>query len=203
MPNHPVLKHLLTTDDLTPRAISDFLTTTDYHRLDLYCEFFRPLKVEDQLTVAISRRSPERLSGISVDRDSCSFSERERQLLTRLRPHLSAAHDNALVFSRALAGPKTREAASADLDRLSERQHEILTNVARGYTNAQIALLLGISPGTVRKHVENILVRLSVPNRTAAASLLVASVRPDFVSWGAVETAFPPLRLLNSLSNET
>jgi DNA-binding NarL/FixJ family response regulator len=40
--------------------------------------------------------------------------------------------------------------------------------VAAGHTNAQIARRLGVSEGTVRKHLENIYGRLHVSSRTAA-----------------------------------
>jgi DNA-binding NarL/FixJ family response regulator len=42
--------------------------------------------------------------------------------------------------------------------------------VAAGHTNRQIARPLGISEGTVRKHLENIYARLQVSSRTAAVT---------------------------------
>jgi DNA-binding CsgD family transcriptional regulator len=39
---------------------------------------------------------------------------------------------------------------------LTAREREILTWVARGKTNVEIASALWISPGTVRKHLENV-----------------------------------------------
>jgi len=40
---------------------------------------------------------------------------------------------------------------------------------ARGHTNAQIAQALGGRKDTVKKHVEHILIKLGVKNRTEAA----------------------------------
>lgn len=48
------------------------------------------------------------------------------------------------------------------------RQRELLRLVAEGHTNAQIGRSLGLSEGTVRKHLENIFARLDVSSRTAA-----------------------------------
>lgn len=56
------------------------------------------------------------------------------------------------------------------LTHLSERERQVLGLMARGLTNAQIALVLSISPRTVQHHVGHILSKLSAPNRTAAAA---------------------------------
>ena len=193
MSDHPVMRHCAMTNDLSPRLLSDFLSPTAYHRLPLYGEFFRPLRVEDQLTVVITGRGSDRMAGVTVDRDNRSFSESERALFARLQPHLAAAHDNALAFSHALTTPSTYGSAGALTERLSERQREILSCVARGHTNIQIGLALDISPGTVRKHIENILARLGLPNRTAAAALYLAGRDPsEDVSWTAVEATLYP-----------
>lgn len=52
---------------------------------------------------------------------------------------------------------------------LSEREVEVLRLVAHGESNQQIAVALGISEGTVRTHVSNILSKLHVASRTQAA----------------------------------
>jgi DNA-binding CsgD family transcriptional regulator len=53
---------------------------------------------------------------------------------------------------------------------LTAREREILGWVARGKTNPEIARVLWISPGTVRKHLENVYDKLGVHTRTAAAA---------------------------------
>lgn len=52
---------------------------------------------------------------------------------------------------------------------LTEREAEVLTLVARGLTNEEIAKMLVISDRTVGKHVGNILDKLHLANRTQAA----------------------------------
>ena len=54
---------------------------------------------------------------------------------------------------------------------LTEREGEILSLLARGLTNKQIAADLNLSPGTVRIYVSQILDKLRVSNRTEAAAL--------------------------------
>jgi DNA-binding CsgD family transcriptional regulator len=53
---------------------------------------------------------------------------------------------------------------------LTNRETEVLTWVARGKTNADIAAILGLSPRTVEKHLERIFQQLGVETRTAAAT---------------------------------
>lgn len=50
-------------------------------------------------------------------------------------------------------------------ERLTARQREVLTLVARGATNAQIAERLSISEKTVGKHLEHVYETLGVVNR--------------------------------------
>ena len=52
--------------------------------------------------------------------------------------------------------------------RLSEREHQVLDRLAEGASNQDIADALHISPGTVRKHLENIYAKLEVTSRMAA-----------------------------------
>lgn len=52
---------------------------------------------------------------------------------------------------------------------LTEREHEVLMLVSQGMTNKQIARSLTISPATVKAHVERIIAKLGVSDRTQAA----------------------------------
>jgi len=55
---------------------------------------------------------------------------------------------------------------------LTQREAQVISLVAEGRTNREIDCLLGISPLTVRKHLENAYPKLGVGNRTAAAARL-------------------------------
>lgn len=54
---------------------------------------------------------------------------------------------------------------------LTEREQEVLRGLAAGQTNKQIAEQMGISEGTVKVHVSNILAKLGAGNRTEAVLL--------------------------------
>lgn len=53
---------------------------------------------------------------------------------------------------------------------ITAREAEILTHVATGETNRQIADRLGISEHTVRRHLQNIFAKLDLPSRAAAST---------------------------------
>ena len=55
----------------------------------------------------------------------------------------------------------------ADAASLTPREKQIAHWVAQGKTNGEIGIILGISPLTVKTHVERILAKLGVENRTA------------------------------------
>jgi len=54
-------------------------------------------------------------------------------------------------------------------DKLTARESQVLQRVALGETDAAIGRALAIAPRTVSKHMENILRKLGVETRTAAA----------------------------------
>jgi DNA-binding CsgD family transcriptional regulator len=59
---------------------------------------------------------------------------------------------------------------------LTAREREVLAWVARGKTNPEIAELLWLSPGTVRKHLENVYAKLGVSTRTAAVATFLGLI---------------------------
>ena len=60
------------------------------------------------------------------------------------------------------------ESSEEALAILTRRQREIMDWIAEGKTSAEAAIILGISPRTVEKHLEAVFQRLGVENRIAA-----------------------------------
>ncbi len=56
---------------------------------------------------------------------------------------------------------------------LSAREAEVLALIVKGYGNKQIAYALGIAEHTVKNHVKSILSKLSVDDRTQAATAAI------------------------------
>ena len=59
---------------------------------------------------------------------------------------------------------------------LTTRETEVLTWIAQGKTNYEIGLILSACTGTICKHVEHILRKLCVKNRTSAAAIAFAAL---------------------------
>ena len=69
-------------------------------------------------------------------------------------------------FSRLSPRPTVEMAAS---ERLSERECEVLSQLAQGKSNKEIGSALNLAEGTVKNHMSNILNKLGVLDRTQAA----------------------------------
>jgi len=54
---------------------------------------------------------------------------------------------------------------------LTPRETEVLSWVAKGKTNRDVGDILGMSPRTVNKHLEQVFEKLGVETRAAAAAL--------------------------------
>jgi DNA-binding NarL/FixJ family response regulator len=75
------------------------------------------------------------------------------------------AADESAGTSSSTTPPATSDAAG-----LTTREREVLRLLVEGHSNPEIAEILSISPKTVRNHVTNILGKLGVETRTAAAT---------------------------------
>ena len=74
--------------------------------------------------------------------------------------------------------------APQDVEALTERETEVLQQLAQGKSNKEIAAALVIAEKTVRTHVSNILAKLGVASRTQAA---LHAVRSGLVSLDPAE----------------
>ncbi len=70
-------------------------------------------------------------------------------------------------------------AGQAAPERLTAREREVLTLIARGYANKRIALELGVAEKTVKTHVGHVLAKLGVTDRTQAAVYAVRAGLTD------------------------
>ena len=91
---------------------------------------------------------------------------------------IRAAASGEAIFSPTITGRLTEYFATPERDHstrpdqafpnLTEREHEILSLMAEGYTNNAIASRLYLSPKTVRNYVSTIFTKLQVSDRSQA-----------------------------------
>lgn len=165
---HPVLACLRASPSPLVMQPTDLISQRQFRRTDLYALCFRPAGIEYQIVASLSW--PGRLGGFTVNRTrSRNFTDWEVALVQHLRPHVERAFAAALRASAS--------SATLEVNALTPREGEILRWLGMGKRNGEIALILGISPRTVHKHVEHLFAKLGVETRAAAA---VAAL-----TWGA------------------
>jgi DNA-binding response OmpR family regulator len=106
---------------------------------------------------------------------------RIEEVLARLGTHVRNARQArqallAMQRGRTASGEAIDQAAAMDTARLdgaslTPRETEVLSWLAKGKTNRDIADILGMSHRTVNKHLEHIFEKLGVETRAAAAAL--------------------------------
>ena len=167
---HPLCRHHQAYADFSATRLSDVISRPRLVNSRIYAEWFRPHGIAAELEIGITR-SRTRTRNFVLDRAHGDFSLRDRAILELIRPHLRRIHE--MTELRRAAGASQPD----DLERLTAREAEILELVAAGLTNAAIAERLWVSPGTVKKHLENVYAKLGVANRAAAVVRITPTPR--------------------------
>ncbi|MCG9917123.1 MAG: response regulator transcription factor [Phenylobacterium sp.] len=76
------------------------------------------------------------------------------------------------LLSSLATRPSSQPRDMAAMERLTDREREVLDLIAEGMTNKAIARTLQISPSTVKAHVERVISKLGVADRTQAAVMV-------------------------------
>jgi DNA-binding CsgD family transcriptional regulator len=166
------------TGDMSSARLTDVMSVRRYRESRVYREYFAPGGVGYMLDLGLSaRRGWQRTLLFCKAREEKDFSERDRDVLELLRPHLQAREARAELHLR-LSGDDGAGADPPGDSTLTLREREIVYLVGQGKTNAEIAVELWITPGTVKKHLEHVYEKLGVSGRAAAAGGLRGS-SPD------------------------
>jgi DNA-binding NarL/FixJ family response regulator len=98
---------------------------------------------------------------------------------------LAVSHGGSVIDSEVVAGLLSRRSpARPGLDDLTEREHDVLAEMAQGKSNAAIASTLGISDSAVEKHISALLGKLGLDPDDATLNRRVAAVLAYLRSGG-------------------
>jgi DNA-binding CsgD family transcriptional regulator len=149
----------------TPFSLSSIMPISELPP-EFYEISYKPWDVRYQAIVPI-QVNREALTGIAYSLVRCSrdFASRDMSRLYALQMVLAAHHAALRAQSSTIQIDAVPNAA-----RLTQRERQVLTLVASGMTAVAIGHALRISPGTVRKHVENSYSKLGVHDRLEAIS---------------------------------
>jgi DNA-binding NarL/FixJ family response regulator len=131
--------------------------------------------------VIMTAHDEDRLLVEAVEAGASGFLGKDEAAQEVLSAAKSAAEGEVLIDPGTLARLLPQVARERDaqrdalmlLDDLTEREHEILSLLAEGMRNEDIASQLYISPQTVQTHVRNILGKLRVHSKLEAVSFAV------------------------------
>jgi DNA-binding CsgD family transcriptional regulator len=165
LPSHPYIAHYQT-HAMTAIRLSDLPRRLFLAHRDRYEDVYRRADIHHEMTLPLAM-SPHWTRGVSVRRSIRDFTERDRTVLDLLQPHLRRAYANAQIVGD--PDETTLISTSAMQFDLTYREAQVAFWLAQGKTNGEIGLILGIGTRTAEKHVEHILAKLDVENRTTAA----------------------------------
>jgi DNA-binding CsgD family transcriptional regulator len=168
---HPFTVHVRTTGDLGPLRLSDFWTRSEQLGSELYRKAMRPMGIGRLLAIAVGYGEGAGTISLARPLSAPDFGERDRTMLRLLAPHFVQALRIAEVTTSHRSASKEVLAWLG----LTQSESDVATWISAGKSNGEIAAILRKSPRTVEKHVENILGKLGVENRTAAALVVLGA----------------------------
>jgi len=169
-PSHPFTGAMQKKKTPSPLLFSDFFSDRQLLNQGFYHDLYRLVGIGR--CVAIGWPAAHGAWFLSANRppNTRDFTERDRQVMALLRPHFEQAFRTAELTGT----PRPLVQQELQDRKLTPREIEVAMWVSQGKSNPEIATILQLSPRTVEKHVERVLVKLGVENRTAVA-LLIAS----------------------------
>jgi DNA-binding CsgD family transcriptional regulator len=173
LPDHPFTRHSRAHGPTGALILSDFLTLAQLRRTRLYREALKPVKIGHLISVgSMGGPGVASLSIARTERGPC-FTERDRGVMETLQPHFDQARAN---LERETHLRATRS-ASLKAHGLTPRETEVALWLAQGKANHEIAAILETPVRTLEKHIERILAKLGVENRSAAAVTVAEIIR--------------------------
>ena len=141
---------------------------------DLLLQHFDGGELDDAVLSWVREELARRAAAGALPGEPLRLARQNRRLILAL--HEQTGEDEWLIVMRESSDQAVIDAVGAAF-KLTTREAEVLYWVAKGKTNRDIGDILGMSPATVKKHLEHVFEKLGVETRTAAAGLAMSRVR--------------------------
>ncbi|MDL2339345.1 MAG: response regulator transcription factor [Pseudomonadota bacterium] len=141
---------------------------------DLLLQHFDGGELDDAVLTWVRAELARRAVAGVASGEPLTLMRQSRRLILAL--HEQTGEDEWLIVMRESSDQAVIDAVGAAF-KLTTREAEVLYWVAKGKTNRDIGDILGMSPATVKKHLEHVYEKLGVETRTAAAGLAMSRVR--------------------------
>jgi DNA-binding CsgD family transcriptional regulator len=166
MHKYPLFNWNPAINDGRPFCRRQFFSRREFRNLDIYCEVFQPLGIDDHCAVYVPTQAGE-VTFFGLERSGgADFLPEELTLLEAAQAQLANAH--AVVRLMGGGADETVTPASLVEAGLTPREAEVLYWMNQGKTNSEIAIILQIGFYTVKAHVVSIFNKSGVCNRLAA-----------------------------------
>jgi len=168
---HPLVREHGRNARAVTKRIEDLVPQAKFRESGLYNDYYRAIRIDRAMAVPIHVHRHVLVSFV-LNRSGRDFSERDREVLESIRPHLG----NLYRLTRGAEGPRAAwgvpspDGGTPRAAALTAREREVLDWLGAGKTDRDIADILAISHRTVHKHLQRIYEKLGVENRTAAVA---------------------------------
>ncbi|MCC5788830.1 MAG: hypothetical protein JJT75_04290 [Opitutales bacterium] len=172
---HPYSRFFVETGSGEAMRISDLVSTREWMKNPFWKFTLEWLDFRYGL-LAVWPLGRNSIFNFDFERCRKDFSVRDKHLLNACLPILGRHYTLLTKLARWEASKKKRSPLSAQnvyagqIQKLTAREQEVMQWLGNGKTNEEIAIILKIRPRTVQKHVENILRKLQLESRYAAAT---------------------------------
>lgn len=166
--DHPLVREHGRNPTAVTRRIEDLLPASAFQRTPLFNDYYCAIRIDHVMAVPI-HVDRHILVSFVLNRSKRGFSDRDREQIEVIRPHLGHLY-------RLSARTARNDDALAEIETpLTVRERDVLDWLGAGKTDKDIAAILTISPRTVQKHLQRIYEKMGVETRTAAVMRAIAT----------------------------
>jgi DNA-binding CsgD family transcriptional regulator len=157
--------------------LSDVIARKEFRHSELYALLYQPLGVDCEITAVLpDSRADGAFFLLSLHRGGTDFTERERNLINLLLPHIAraqcrlapVANDGGAEGALSGEGNFERWLQRNTSWQLSRRETSVLFWLCQGKTNDEIGIILGIAGRTAETHALRLYPKIGVENRYGA-----------------------------------